>query len=246
MPIEKRVQLLHLFAEGAGVRAAARLADVSTNTVTKLQRDLAVALGDAHSRIVGRRQFQQIQADELTGKVSGEGHAYTWIAIHAPTRFVVCWYTGGRTKGDAEAFLWRLKWHAGERVQISTDAFAAYGTQIAEVFGCKARHDILRKNETHTVGRDAVHTSYVERMNRTVREMNGRFARRTSKLSRNRKDHSKSLNITFFFYNFAKIHSTLRVTPAMEAGITDHVWSLEEVVTLLDVPTPAPAVRIAA
>jgi len=82
--------------------------------------------------------------------------------------------------------------------------------------------------------RSLISTSYVERQNLTMRMSMRRFTRLTNAFSKKLENHAATVALYFMYYNFARVHQTLRVTPAMEAGIADHVWSIEEIVTLLE------------
>jgi len=147
---------------------------------------------------------------------------------------------------------------AGHRVQLTTDGHRAYLTAVEDAFGCEidfamlqkiygapqdtpetrygpavcmgARKAIVSGNPDH----NHVSTSYVERQNLTMRMSMRRFTRLTNGFSKKLANHEYAVAIHYMFYNFGRIHQSLRVTPAMEAGISDHVWSIEEIVSLLD------------
>jgi hypothetical protein len=144
------------------------------------------------------------------------------------------------------------------RVQLTTDGHKPYLTAVADAFGSEIDYAMLQKIYGAAEGRperqyspaqcmgakkaiisgkpEAKHisTSYVERANLTLRMGNRRFTRLTNAFSKKVENHEHSVAIHCMFYNFCKIHSSLRVTPAMEAGLTDHVWEIQDLIALLD------------
>ena len=144
--------------------------------------------------------------------------------------------------------------------QITTDAHKPYLKAVEEAFGGDADYATLHKiygasSESDTryspatcIGCDMktvsgvpdpthVSTSYVERQNLTMRMLMRRFTRLTNAFSKKIENHGHAVSLYFMFYNFCRVHQTLRVTPAMEAKLTDHVWTVEELVALLPKPT---------
>ncbi|HEV8232502.1 MAG TPA: IS1 family transposase, partial [Thermoanaerobaculia bacterium] len=192
----------------------------------------------------------------------GIGDVWTWTAIDADTKLIPCWLVGERTARDANLFMQDLASRLLNRVQLTTDGHRPYLTAVEGAFGHQIDYAVLVKiygadpNEGSTVRysparikgatRDAIFgnpdpayisTSYAERANLTMRMSMRRFTRLTNAFSKKIENHAAAVALHFMFYNFARIHTTLRVTPAMAAGITDHVWSVEEIVGLLG-PTP--------
>ncbi|MGA2356923.1 MAG: IS1 family transposase, partial [Terriglobales bacterium] len=143
------------------------------------------------------------------------------------------------------------------RVQITTDGHKAYLEAVENAFGSDADYAQLQKiydapseNDTRyspavCIGCDMkvvsgnpdpkhVSASYVERQNLTMRMSMRRFTRLTNGFSKKIENHAAMVALYFMYYNFCRVHQTIRVTPAMEAGIADHVWTIEELVSLLD------------
>jgi IS1 family transposase len=194
--------------------------------------------------------------DELKGKF-GFGDTWTWTAICADTKLIPCWHVGGRSGADAEKFISDLAGRLAHRVQLTTDSHRAYLSAVENAFGSEIDYAILHKlynaeptgaetryspakccgiRKAKVIGNpDKAHvsTSYAERANLTMRMGMRRFTRLTNAHSKKIQNHVHALSIYFMYYNFGKIHQTLRVTPAMQAGIADHVWSLEEIVGLI-------------
>lgn len=184
----------------------------------------------------------------------GYGDVWTWTAIDADTKLIINWYVGRRDGDSAYLFIQDLADRLANRVQLTTDGLKAYLEAVESAFGCDidyamlvklygASPDETRYSPAECIGtkceavtgnpdRKHISTSYVERQNLTMRMHMRRFTRLTNAFSKKIQNHEYAIAINFVYYNFAKIHKTLRVTPAMEAGIADHIWTLEEVVKL--------------
>jgi IS1 family transposase len=188
----------------------------------------------------------------------GIGDVWTWTAIDADTKLIPCWLVGERTARDANIFMQDLASRLLHRVQLTTDGHRPYLTAVDDAFGNDIDYAVLVKvygadpNEGSTVryspakikaataaiirgNPDPAHvsTSYAERANLTMRMGMRRFTRLTNAFSKKVENHAAAVALHFMHYNFARIHQTLRITPAMAAGVSDHVWSLEEIVALL-------------
>jgi IS1 family transposase len=186
----------------------------------------------------------------------GYGSVWTWTAIDADSKLVPCWMLGTRDADAATAFLSDLASRLAHRVQLTSDGHKAYFEAIQGAFGADVDYAMLRKlygsdpeaekryspakciGATREVIRgnpDPKHisTSYVERANLTMRMGMRRFTRLTNAFSKKLANLEAAVALHFMHYNFARVHQTLRVTPAMEAGVADHVWTLSEIVALL-------------
>jgi IS1 family transposase len=193
-------------------------------------------------------------------KAEGWGDAWTWTAIDADTKLCVSYLVGGRNAGWANDFMLDCSERIVGRPQITTDAHKPYLRAVEEAFGADADYAMLHKifgasaePETRyspatcigcdmkTISGDPdprhVSTSYVERQNLTMRMSMRRFTRLTNGFSKKLENHGHAVALHFMHYNFCRVHKTLRVTPAMEAGLADHIWTMEELVGLLDQKT---------
>jgi IS1 family transposase len=188
----------------------------------------------------------------------GFGDVWTWTALCADTKLIVSWQVGGRDAGTALGFTEDLASRLANRVQITTDGHRVYADAVEQAFGSNVDYAMLVKlygNEgrdkqasyspatctgTRTIpmigspDRNHISTSYVERQNLTMRMSMRRFTRLTNAFSKKVENHIAALSLYFMYYNFCRVHQTLRVTPAMEAGVSDHVWEVEEIVALLE------------
>lgn len=186
---------------------------------------------------------------------TGAGDTWTWIAIDPVTKLIPAWYIGDRTAQSAYKFMRNLAPRLANRVQLSTDGHHAYLVAVkaafltapidygmlVKIYGDSAAGyspgDVVGARRETIIGRPDVTkicTSHAERNNLTMRMQMRRFTRLTNGFSKKLENHRLACAVHFVHYNFARIHASLRVTPAMEAGLTDHVWSLAEIVGLLE------------
>jgi len=197
---------------------------------------------------------------ELRGQL-GVGDVWTWTALCADTKLICAWYVGGRENIDAEAFITDLGSRLRDRIQLTTDGYRAYETAVALTFRQDIDYAMLQKTfaaDRKTEARYSpavctgvkvriqkgnpdparISTSYVERQNLTMRMGMRRFTRLTNGFSKKLDNHMAAIALHFLHYNFARPHTTLANpyprTPAMAAGIADHVWSMAEIAALLD------------
>jgi IS1 family transposase len=189
------------------------------------------------------------------------GDVWTWTALDAETKLVPCWYIGTRDAGAAYHFMHDLAGRLAHRVQLTTDGHKAYLGAVETAFGAEIDYAQLQKiygseggpkdnaqirySPAQCMGaRKAVisgmpdyrhvSTSQTERQNLSMRMGMRRFTRLTNAFSKKLENLEHNVALYFMHYNFCRIHMSLRVTPAMEAGISDHVWTMAEIVALID------------
>ncbi len=204
-------------------------------------------------------QMKEKNAPEGKRGEFGFGDLWTWTAICADTKLIPSWLVSDRSAASAEALMLDLAKRLSRRhVQITTDGLKVYLEAVDDAFGDRADYAMLQKiygrdqsepesrySPAKCVGTrsapmrgspDPAHvsTSFVGRANLTMRLSMRRFTRLTNAFSRKVENHMHAIAIHFMYYNYARIHKTLRVTPCMEAGVSNHVWSLEEIIGLLD------------
>lgn len=192
-------------------------------------------------------------------KIKGGGDVWTWVALDADTKLVPSWYVGTRNVTSAYHFMLELKSRLASRVQLTTDGHRAYLNAVDATFGTEIDYAMLVKLYNTLEGKtpetryspakcagtvrttisgnpDRCHvsTSFVERQNLTMRMSMRRFTRLTNAFSKKIENLEHALALHYMHYNFCRIHQTLRVTPAMEARVSDHLWDLAEVIQLLD------------
>ncbi len=188
----------------------------------------------------------------------GAGDVWTWTAIDAETKLIISYTLGDRGAGTAYAFMQDLASRLTNRIQLTTDGHRVYADAVEDAFGADIDYAMLVKiygasNDTAEsryspatcigcrtgvlAGKpDPQHisTSFVERQNLSMRMGMRRFTRLTNGFSKKLENHGHAVALYFMHYNFCRVHKTLRVTPAMEAGLTDHVWTMEELISILD------------
>src|SRR5258706_5465231 len=189
----------------------------------------------------------------------GYGDVWTWTALDADTKLVPSWAVGRRDGFTAVAFIRDLADRLSTRVQLTTDGHRVYLEAVEGAFGNAIDYAMLVKTYEGDSGKPTtaerryspavctgeykqritgdpdpanISTSFVERQNLTMRMSMRRFTRLTNAFSKKVDNHKAAVALHFMHYNFARIHKTLRVTPAMEAGVADHVWSLSEIAAL--------------
>jgi IS1 family transposase len=196
----------------------------------------------------------------------GAGDVWTWTAIDADTKLIVSYFVGDRSGESAMTLMDDLRTRLANCVQLTTDGHKSYLEAVEGAFGADVDFAQLVKLYGPTItapGRYSpaectgakkvrvtgspdianISTSYVERQNLTMRMSMRRFTRLTNAFSKKLDNHIHALALYFVFYNFTRIHKTLRVSPAMAAGITETLWSLEDVVAKIDAMAPEPKKR---
>ncbi len=186
----------------------------------------------------------------------GSGDVWTWTGIDADTKLIISWFVGDRHHGDAVEFMSDLRARLANKVQLTTDGHKSYLSAVREIdfdadyammikiFGPASsgtgRYSpppiIGIKTETIRGNPDPsyINTSYAERQNLTMRMSMRRFTRLTNGFSKKLENHAHALALYFVWYNFMRVHKTLRVTPAMAAGLADSIMGMETVVELID------------
>ncbi|RJO61105.1 DDE domain-containing protein [candidate division WS5 bacterium] len=189
--------------------------------------------------------------------IFGYGDCYTFTAIDADTKIVPSWLVGRRTLENATWFMKDLAGRLKNRVQLTTDGHKPYLNAVEDAFGSDIDYSQLEKIYGNTRESEIryspaectgiikkkiqgnpdpkhISTSYVERQNLTMRMSMRRFTRLTNAFSKKADNLSYAVALHFMYYNFCRIHQTLRCTPAMAAGVTDKLWELENIISLIN------------
>jgi IS1 family transposase len=192
---------------------------------------------------------------DIEAKVANAGDVWLWVAIDPESKLVPCWTLGNRGAETAFGFIHDLKDRLTNRVQLTSDGHRVYLEAIESAFGSDVDYAMLikvfgRDQEPDTrysppecIGTQLVvvtgnpnpkhiSTSMVERQNWSVRTAMRRYTRLSNGFSRKIENHAAAVALNYFAYNFIKIHRTLRMSPAMAAGVTDHLWSISDLVDL--------------
>lgn len=241
--------ILKLLAEIGDVCAAYHHEHVRGLTCRRVQADEIWSFVGAKAKNVSNEK-----------KAEGWGDAWTWTAIDADTKLIVSYLVGTRGPSNCYDFMKDVASRVTSRVQLTTDGLYWYLDAVDHAFGIDVDFGMITKHYGGNAPADApanvryspakissvtrevitgspnkrhISTSYVERQNLTMRMSMRRFTRLTNGFSKKLENHVAANALYFLHYNFARIHQTLRVTPAMAAGIADHVWNVEEIVALL-------------
>jgi IS1 family transposase len=184
------------------------------------------------------------------------GDVWTWTAIDTYTKLIVSWLVGDRSVETAEIFIQDIAYRLKNRVQLTTDGHKAYLNAIENVFANDidfaqliklygGQQDEVRYSPAECTGAKKtrisgtpnekyISTSYVERQNLTIRMSMRRFTRLTNAFSKKMENHCYAIALHFVYYNFCRIHKSLRVTPAMEAGLTKDIMEIEDIIKLVN------------
>ena len=259
LPLKTRSLILNMLCEGQSMRATARLADVSFNTVVKLLIDAGRVCADLHAELVQGVTASRIQCDEVCSFTYAKqknvakskaapaqaGDTWTWTALDSDSKLIVSWLVGGRDSEYALALMDDLRSRLANRVQLTTDGHKAYLEAVEGAFGGDVDYAQLIKLYGEPTGkkgherkyspsectgtrkrriegnpdREFVSTSHVERQNLTMRIHMRRFTRLTNAFSKKFENHMHMVALYTMWYNFIRIHKTLRVTPAMAASV---------------------------
>ncbi|MDP1968374.1 MAG: IS1 family transposase [Burkholderiaceae bacterium] len=242
--------VLKLLAD-AGEACAAYQDRVMRNlTIKKVQVDEIWSFVGAKAKNV--RQDDEAHA--------GYGDAYTFTAIDPETKLMPCWLVGTRTAQCADDFMADLAPRMAGRVQLTTDGLRVYPDAVEKAFKGNVDYGMLNKTYANESGlkeakrryspatmtsceklkvygnpdMEHVSTSHVERANLSMRMGMRRFTRLTNAFSKKLENHMHAVSFYFMVYNFVKIHKTIKTTPAMEAGVTDFLWSMEDIVLMTE------------
>lgn len=260
---QERAAILRCLVEGNSIRSTSRITGASPTTIQKLLQDVGLACNVYQHVHLRQLPCKRLQVDEVWSFVGSKqkntpkekqdkaGTVWLWTSLCPDTKLVPAWFMGSREAHSAQYFIRDLASRMANRVQITSDGYPPYIDAIEYGFGDAAdyarlvkkfRNDnegepivgILKERVAGNPDPEHVSTSLIERQNLTVRMSNRRFTRKTNAFSKKIENHVNAMALHYMYYNFVRIHQTLRVTPAMAAGITDRLWDLEDIVNLLE------------
>jgi IS1 family transposase len=210
---------------------------------------------------------KQRNVSAMKAPFAGAGDCWTWTALHSDSKLIVSYFVGDRDGDCAAWFIGNLATRLANRVQLTSDGHKAYLEAVEGAFGADIDYAILNKvygaSPESAKGRYSpaecigvtkqriegdpdpkhVSTSYVERSNLTQRMHNRRFTRLTNGLSKKFENHAYSVALFAMYYNFVRQHSTLRMSPAMAAGVSKTLWEIGDIVKLVEAAELKPAKR---
>ncbi len=266
VPLARRVQIINCLVEGNSIRSTERMTGTHRDTICRL----LVEVGDGCAALMDEQMHdlscRRIQVDEIWAYVGKKqahlkeeddrsrlGDQWTFVALDPETKLIPSYRLGKRTGENAVAFMADLSERLANRVQISSDALAAYVDAVEQAFGADVDYGqelkfydaepvgpgrysppkVASRQRTVIAGnpdQDHISTSLVERQNLTMRMSMRRFTRLTNAFSKKVENLRAAVSLHFAHYNFVRVHRTLRVTPAMEAGVSSRPWTLDELV----------------
>lgn len=266
----QRTQVVTALVEGNSIRATCRMTGVAKSTVLRLLVALGRACAAYQDRTLRGLYCRRVQCDEVWAFCHakqknvperkrgqfGYGDVWTWVALDAESKLVVCWHLGLRDADDALALMNKLADRVNHRIQLTTDGHNAYLVGVEGAFGndidyamlvkhgSPAKEEQQRYSPAKCIGTNLqivegfpdkkhISTSYVERQNLTMRMGMRRLTRLTNAFSKKVENLQHALAPHFMHYNFCRVHKTLNMTPAMAAGLADHPWSVGELIALL-------------
>src|SRR5208337_3090167 len=263
---EKKVAVISMLAEGSSIRSIERITGVNQNTIMSL----SVRVGNACKKIMDEKMrgltCKQIEVDEIWGFVGAKqknanragayGDVWTFIALDADTKLIPSFIVGKRDAYHAKTFIADLATRLKKRVQVSSDALAAYADAMERGFGTEVDYGQISKTFAFTnldksaAGRyspaevvkiektvvsgmpdvSRISTSHIEKQNHTLRMHCRRLTRLTNAFSKKFENFEAAVALNFAYYNFVKTHGAIRMTPAMAAGVEKTFWTVAELV----------------
>lgn len=266
LSLARRTQIINCLVEGNSIRSTERMTETHRDTVMRLMVEVGTGCTKLMDECMRELPCKRIQVDEIWSYVgkkqrqvtlkddgSRVGDQWTFVALDPDTKIVPAFRIGKRDLRTATAFMTDLSERLTNRVQISSDALAAYVDATERAFGADVDYGQVVKfydaepigpgrysppnvvrAEKHIIAgapdRAHISTSMIERQNLTMRMSMRRFTRLTNAFSKKVENLQAAVGLHFAHYNFVRLHSMLRVTPAMAAAVTNRLWSLEELV----------------
>jgi len=270
---EKRTAIVSALVEGNSLASTCRMLNVSKTAILKLLADVGTACADLQDRWLRDLPCKLVQVDEIWSFVGmkaknvpadkrgvlGYGDVWTFTALCADTKLMICWRVGHRDEATTNDFIYDLSLRLRNRVQISSDGMGTYPFAIEAAwshstvdYGQVVKHynDVpTEERRRYSPSRfvsaelkailgepnpEEISTSYVERQNLNIRMENRRMTRLTNAFSKKVENHGHQLAINFAHHNFSRIHRTLRCTPAMAAGVTSTAWKIADLIRITD------------
>lgn len=266
---EKKVAAISMLAEGSSMCSISRITGVHGDTIGRL----ALRVGNACAGIMDEKMrnltCRYLECDEIWGFIGkkkknlrrgdrsrGLGDIWTFIALDADTKLIPAYLVGYRDAYHAKAFMSDLAERVVNRIQISTDALAAYPDAVERAFGSEVDYASLLKTYSITnLNKDAasryspaevvktektiinglpnihrISTSHVEKQNHTLRMHCRRLSRLTNAFSKKRENFEAAVALSFCYYNFVRSHKSIRMTPAQAAGVESSAWTVAELI----------------
>ena len=215
------------------MRAIGRALKVSPNTVNRILQDAGRAAATYHDLHVRNVRAERVQCDEIWSFIYAKqahledakapppeaGDVWTWTGLDVDSNLIISYLVGDRGGETAKVFMRDLAGRVANKVELTTDAHTSYPAAVEEAFSGHVDYG--------TTEMEGVANSFVERQNLTMRMSMKRYARQTNAPSKKFENHVHMVSLYFLYYNFCRIHRTIRCTPGMEVGLTDTLHDME-------------------
>ncbi len=238
-----------MLTEGTSIRGTARITGNATNTILSLLERVGEACSGYQDEHIRGLLCDFVEMDEIHSMIAKKGNdIWCWIALCAKSKLRLTWHVGDRSQRSAMAFCHDVAQRIRPGAQVTTDGLANY--RFAVTSAMPAVHfaqlvKVYSPDNEHVMGiskmpiqgdpmPEHISTSYVEASNLHMRMQNRRYARRTNAHSKILANHCHMIALGFMSYNYVRKHGTLRTTPAVAASLTDHQWTMAEVVEMSD------------
>ncbi|MCY4585204.1 MAG: DDE-type integrase/transposase/recombinase [Bryobacterales bacterium] len=251
LPIDKALLAVHLLVEGNSIRSTSRIVGIEQNTISSLLLHAGEGCAELLRNRIRAVPVSHLELDEIWtfvlkkqkrvmyGDPKTVGDAYCYIALDRGSRLVVAYHLGKRDDQNTVRFIRKVRAATAGTCQISTDAYAAYQPAIGLLLEDRASHAKIVKavgpgRIEAGIGQpnlDETETTYVERLNGTLRQHSKRLTRKTYAFSKRWKMLDAALALFFAHYNWCWVQRTLKTTPAVAAGLASEPWTLEELLT---------------
>lgn len=256
---EKQAYVIHCLLEGMSIRSTVRLTGVAKNTITKLLVNVGNACWIYQKKNLQNLKCTIIQCDEIwsfchtkeKNKILSDdekGSVWTWVGICAETKLVPYWHVGSHHRYHGMWFMRMLANRLDLTAQITTDGLPSYPEAVD--FGFKNKDvnygiyekqysgsrcvGIVSKPHYGNPEIKLISTSFSERQNLTMRMSMRRFTRKTNAFSKKLENHKAAIALYFMWYNFIRVHETIKTTPAIAAGVENKIWSFKDIIDLIN------------
>ena len=257
-----RTRVLSCLLDGMSMHATSRVAGVSFSAVRALLIQAGEVAADYHDRHVRNVHATHVEADEIWAYVYAKdkrvatmeeppddaGSIWTWTALDADSKLMISYLVGRRSLPYARAFMQDLAQRLAGRVQLTTDGYNLYTEAVYDAFGKRIDYAMdqgfgIKEVISGDPDPDHISTTFVERQNLTMRMSMRRFTRATNAFSKKAARHAAMVSLHFLNYNFCRVHKTVRISPAMAAGLDPVLHDVGWIAELVEASYPPPGPR---
>ena len=251
---KRKIDVIRCLIEGNSIRSTSRITGTARETITKILVNTGESCKNYFDNKIRKLPCRRVQVDEIwsfvgckdkslkIGKI-GYGSIWTWVALDPDTKLVISFLVGQRNTNNAKQFMRDLAGRLTNRINLTSDGFTPYLEAVEDIFGGDLDFAMVVKEYSNNryIGSKKevlcgkpkdISTSLVERQNLTMRMSIRRFTRKTNAFSKKFENHQCAIALHFVYYNFIRIHQTIKTTPAVMAGLIDKPLELEDLLFL--------------